>query len=174
LARLAITEAAMADNIESVDAVAAPAESPAEAQADDLTDRLAAAEAENTVWRERVENLEAAQARSEQVARGAANRQHVIDMARAGRVADVRRLIELRATAPATLSTLAELEAFVDAVVECTSGTGIRAGQVSEAVLSLDAGKPSRDDIERRAVRLSAEKEIPFSEARRLAYREEG
>tara|TARA_B100001123_G_scaffold93046_1_gene107097 strand:+ start:7209 stop:8345 length:1137 start_codon:yes stop_codon:yes gene_type:complete len=158
--------------VEAVEATA-PAEA-VEATAD-LESRLAAAEAENQILRERMIEVEASQQRAEAAARASANRQRVIDMARAGKVADVRGLIALRAKTPAELSTFDEIESFVDAVIECATGSGVRTGQISEAAITDDADLPkSRADVERRAVELAAEKSIPFSQARRLAYAEEG
>ena len=163
----------MPETIEQVEAVeaAAPAEA-VEAQAD-LECRLAAAEAENSILRERMVDVEAAQLRAEATARAGANRQKVIDLARAGKVADIRALIALRAKAPAELASFADVEAFVDSVIDCATGSGVRTGQLSEAVISADVDAPTtRAGLERRAVQLAAEKSIPFSQARRMAYAE--
>ena len=160
--------------IEIVEANQAPAVEVAAANDPDLGVRLAAAEAENLLMRERVAALEAEHAQAQAETRKANSRQAVIDMARAGKVSDVRTLIELRSKRPAELSTPAEIEAFCDAVVNCCSGTGITTGQLSAAAVGLDDTQKTRADIERRAVELAAEKSIPFSQARRLAYAEEG
>ena len=158
-----------------VEAVEATAPAEAVAATADLESRLAAAEAENQILRERMIEVEASQQRAEAAARASANRQRVIDMARAGKVADERGLIALRAKTPAELSSFDEIESFVDSVIECATGSGVRTGQISEAAITGDAALPKRRaDIDRRAVELAAEKEIPFSQARRLAYAEEG
>lgn len=174
LGRLSQRGNEMSDQIEIVEATTAPAVEVAAANDPDLGVRLAAAEAENTILRDRVAAVEAEQQRAEADAREAHSRQAVIDMARAGRVADVRTLIELRSKRPAELSSAAEIEAFCDAVVNCCSGTGITTGQLSAAAVGLDDTQKTRADIERRAVELAADKSIPFSQARRLAYAEEG
>ena len=165
----------MSEQIELTEATAAPVDAPvAEAKSDtDLSDRLAAAEAENSLLRERFVMLEAAQAKAEANARASANREACLKLARAGQVANVRELIILRSKAPAELDSFDQVEAFVDAIVGCCNGTGIPAGQLSESAILGEATAIRNDaDLERRAVQLSAEKEIPYSQARRLAVRE--
>ena len=176
LARLALTEKGnMSDEIEMTEADAVPVEATtAEATADrNLSDRLAAAEAENSLLREKVAAVEAAQFKAEANARASANREQCLRLAREGQVANVRELILLRGKTPAELSTFEDVEAFVDQVVACCAGTGIPVGQLSESAILGDTPPIRNDkDLENRAVQLSAERNIPYSHARRLAVRE--
>jgi len=175
LARLALTEKGkMSDQIEMTEADAAPVEATtAEATADNLSDRLAAAEAENSLLREKVAAVEAAQFKAEANARASANREQCLRLAREGQVANVRELILLRGKTPAELATFEDVEAFVDQVVACCAGTGIPVGQLSESAILGDTPPIRNDkDLENRAVQLSAERNIPYSQARRLAVRE--
>ena len=176
LARLALTEKGnMSDQIELTEADVAPvAATTAEATAGpDLSDRLAAAEAENSLLREKVAAVEAAQMKAEANARASANREQCLRLAREGQVANVRELILLRGKTPAELSTFESIEAFVDQVVACCAGTGIPVGQLSESAILGDTPPIRNDkDLEQRAVQLSEERSIPYSQARRLAVRE--
>lgn len=165
----------MSDQIELTEALPAPVESAptAEATADDLSDRLAAAEAENSLLREKVAAVEAAQAKAEANARASTNREACLKMAREGRVGNVRELILLRSKAPAELGSFEQIEAFVDAVVDCCAGTGMPTGQLSDSAILGEVPVIRTDaDLEKRAVELSAEREIPYSQARRLAIKE--
>ena len=167
-------EGTMSEQIELTAAESAPVEAAVEATADpDLSDRLAAAEAENSLLREKVAAVEASQMKAESLARASANREQCLRLAREGQVANVRELILLRGAAPAELSTFEEIEAFVDKVIGCCSGTGIAVGQLSEASVLGDAPPIRNDkDLELRAVQLSEERSIPYSQALRLACRE--
>ena len=176
LARLAIKEKdTMSDQIELTEATTAPVDAPvAEAKSDnDLSDRLAAAEAENSLLRERFVLLEAAQAKAEANARASSNRESCLKLARAGQVANVRELIILRSKAPAELDSFDKVEAFVDAIVGCCSGTGIPVGQLSDSAVLGETPVIKNDaDLEARAVQLSEERSIPYSKARRMAIKE--
>ena len=165
----------MSDQIELTEATTAPVDAPvAEAKSDnDLSDRLAAAEAENSLLREKFVLLEAAQAKAEANARASSNRESCLKLARAGQVGNVRELIILRSKAPAELDSFDKVEAFVDAIVGCCSGTGISIGQLSDSAVLGETPVIKNDaDLEARAVQLSEERSIPYSKARRMAIKE--
>ena len=174
VARLTKERTDMSETQEVAEAVEASTEAATVVEAaNDLGDRLAAAEAENQLLREKVSMIEAAQHRAEASARASANREHCIQLARTGRVAKVRELIALRSTGPAELSSLEAIEALVDSVVDCCGGTGIVMGQLSDSAILGNRPEIRTDaDLERRMVELSAEKEISLSQARKMAIRE--
>ena len=176
LARLDIIGgAAMADTQDTVAAVdAAPVDAPAMVEASALADRLANAEAENAIHRERIAQLETAQARAEGAVRASDNRARVVELARSGKVADIRRLIELRATAPAELATYDQVAALVDAVVDCANGPGVVPGQLSEYATASDNYADTKAAKDRRAIDIAKERGISFTEARRIAHNGEG